>query len=428
MYRKPLAYITKLIGWLNDAAEAMSKFLAAISGKTTYTRAKKQVVDYAKSLDGARKSANGVLAAFDELNVLNSDKDNTSNSGGAATGAGAFEEVQLTAADYSWADDLYEKLERIKNLAVIIGGTFLLWKIVGLISQLSTAGILTKGLGSAAAAVGAAVIGWEIGQSLYEILTGDKIEMSFGEQMNAILESFQDGSWSDALELWGEDIWGGITALGENIGDFFSSIFSKIGEAGMKVKGFFLKVAAKIQAKVVAIKNTVKDTFNNIIAKLSTIMSKALTIVKRPLNSIIGYINKMISAIETLINAVIKSLNKLSFTAPDWLPEPYGGKSFGFDLKEVSFGSVPYLADGAVIPPNKKFLAMLGDQKSGVNIEAPLSTIEDAVQNVLNRNGSNADVTIRFEGTMAQFVRSLKPYIAQENIRTGGSFIVGEGM
>ena len=44
---------------------------------------------------------------------------------------------------------------------------------------------------------------------------------------------------------------------------------------------------------------------------------------------------------------------------------------------------VPYLASGAVIPPNAPFMAVLGDQRHGTNIEAPLSTIQEAVRNEL---------------------------------------------
>ena len=44
---------------------------------------------------------------------------------------------------------------------------------------------------------------------------------------------------------------------------------------------------------------------------------------------------------------------------------------------------VPYLASGAVIPPNAPFMAVLGDQRNGTNIEAPLSTIQEAVRNEL---------------------------------------------
>ena len=41
------------------------------------------------------------------------------------------------------------------------------------------------------------------------------------------------------------------------------------------------------------------------------------------------------------------------------------------------------LAKGAVIPAGKPFLAMLGDQKSGTNVEAPLDTIKQALAEVL---------------------------------------------
>ena len=44
---------------------------------------------------------------------------------------------------------------------------------------------------------------------------------------------------------------------------------------------------------------------------------------------------------------------------------------------------VPALAAGAVIPPNREFLALLGDQRQGVNIEAPLDTIRQAFAETL---------------------------------------------
>lgn len=53
--------------------------------------------------------------------------------------------------------------------------------------------------------------------------------------------------------------------------------------------------------------------------------------------------------------------------------------------------NIPALARGAVIPPNREFLAVLGDQKSGTNVEAPLDTIVQAVMMALTRSGMNAD-------------------------------------
>ena len=56
-------------------------------------------------------------------------------------------------------------------------------------------------------------------------------------------------------------------------------------------------------------------------------------------------------------------------------------------VPRLSIDDVPALAKGAVIPPNKEFLAVLGDQKSGTNIEAPTSEIEAAVARGMQRYG-----------------------------------------
>lgn len=97
-----------------------------------------------------------------------------------------------------------------------------------------------------------------------------------------------------------------------------------------------------------------------------------------------GAINGVISAFEKMINWIVGGLNNISITMPDWVPS-IGGKSFGVNIPTVSFDrvSIPRLAQGAVIPPNKEFLAVLGDQKSGTNIEAPLETIQEAVALVM---------------------------------------------
>lgn len=62
---------------------------------------------------------------------------------------------------------------------------------------------------------------------------------------------------------------------------------------------------------------------------------------------------------------------------------------------------IPHLAQGSVIPPNRQFLAMLGDQRHGTNVEAPLKTIEQALENVINRlgrSGGNAPIILQLDG------------------------------
>ena len=90
----------------------------------------------------------------------------------------------------------------------------------------------------------------------------------------------------------------------------------------------------------------------------------------------------LINRVVTSLNSVIRAANSLSFTVPDWVPG-IGGRTFGFHMRSVTAPQIPYLAQGAVLPANKPFLAMVGDQKHGTNIEAPLSTIQAAVATVM---------------------------------------------
>ena len=91
-------------------------------------------------------------------------------------------------------------------------------------------------------------------------------------------------------------------------------------------------------------------------------------------------INGLLRWIVNGLNKLIDKLNNFGFALPNVL----GGGRVGFDIKKLD---VPQLAKGAVLPPNKPFLAMVGDQKSGTNVEAPLDTIVDAMRIALG--GSN---------------------------------------
>lgn len=145
-----------------------------------------------------------------------------------------------------------------------------------------------------------------------------------------------------------------------------------------------------------------------------------VAIVKTPINVIIGLINGLIDGVCSGINTVIKALNNLSFDVPDWVPV-LGGKKFGFDLKTIKAPQIPKLATGAVIPPNREFLAVLGDQKRGTNIEAPLDTIVEAFQRVQN-NGVN-DVNIKFSGNEGQLLRYLFNGLEVTKSKRGLAFV-----
>ena len=147
---------------------------------------------------------------------------------------------------------------------------------------------------------------------------------------------------------------------------------------------------SEVKEKISTFLSDTKDkwfTWSDEIANFwSGVWDGIVNTIKGAINGIIGFINSMISGVVNGINAVIGVLNKFSFTIPDWVGDKYGGKSIGFNISPVNAPQIPTLAKGAVIPPNKQFLAMLGDQTHGTNVEAPLSTIQEAVANVMDDN------------------------------------------
>lgn len=101
----------------------------------------------------------------------------------------------------------------------------------------------------------------------------------------------------------------------------------------------------------------------------------------------------VINAIIRALNWLIDKANKISFTVPAWVPG-LGGKHIGVNIPKINELQIPKLAQGAVIPPNREFMAVLGDQKHGTNIEAPLDTIKQAVAEVLGQSGNDRPITI----------------------------------
>ena len=168
---------------------------------------------------------------------------------------------------------------------------------------------------------------------------------AFAEVFNAIADvvGVAVGAIADAIDL-------AVVVL-RGLADFLSAVFRGNWDAAWQ-----------------AIGNTV-----------STVWDKMTNAIKTAVNGIIGFINRMISAVVTGINAVINALNGLSFD----LPDIFGGGHVGFNISTLTAPQIPYLAQGAVIPANREFLAVLGDQNHGTNVEAPLDTIKQAVAEVM---------------------------------------------
>ena len=130
-----------------------------------------------------------------------------------------------------------------------------------------------------------------------------------------------------------------------------------------------------------------------------------------------GICNTIVSVFEAAVNLIIKGINWLiskintiQIKIPDWL----GGGSFGFNFRPITELQIPRLAKGAVIPPNREFMAVLGDQKQGTNIEAPADLIRQIVREEINNASGGEEITIKFTGDLAQLARVLSPEITRQ--------------
>ena len=138
----------------------------------------------------------------------------------------------------------------------------------------------------------------------------------------------------------------------------------------------------------------------------------------------VSALNSLLKIMASVVNAIVDAINSISISVPEWVPF-WGGKSIGFNLDRVSpklFEEVkiPRLATGTVIPPNKEFLAVLGDQKQGTNIEAPLETIKQAFREALAESGGSLrQMTVVLQVGRRELGRTIVELGREEEQRVG---------
>lgn len=138
----------------------------------------------------------------------------------------------------------------------------------------------------------------------------------------------------------------------------WNAIWSTIGNFIERIKNGIVEKFTSAKNKVVEIFGGIKDTIRNILNKVIGIV-----------NGAIGTVNSAIGGIES------------AFSFGPWeVPTPFGSRRIGFTASFPRVPTIPYLAKGAVIPPRSEFLAVLGDQKQGNNIEAPEALLRKIVR------------------------------------------------
>lgn len=235
---------------------------------------------------------------------------------------------------------------------------------------------------------------------------------------------FFSGLWG-SISQWASDAWKDIKGFFTPAIEWFSALFSSIGQTVsdvfhnigviasgcwevikvvwgivsswfnenvvQPVAGFFTTLWDGFVEKARAAWEGVKTVFGKVASFFSDTFKKAWAgIVK--VFSVAGDIfndikDGILTAFKFIVNGIIKGLNSV-------IAVPFNGINWALDkiksieivgitpfsgLKTISVPQIPYLAQGAVLPPNKPFMAVVGDQKHGTNVETPLTTIQEAV-------------------------------------------------
>lgn len=233
----------------------------------------------------------------------------------------------------------------------------------------------------------------------------------------------------DALYQYGQDLYTNIQTLKQNVADsfaqikqnlndwghglqedwttFWANIGQKLSEAGTKLQTSFQTICSGAKTLFGNFCTGMKTLFSGFVSGLntglaalktafSTVWNGIVSVVQGAISRIISGVVAMVERITSAINGILSALGNMASRVSSGISSArsaISGHSLAAGGPPVALASlpVPALAQGAVIPPNRKFLAMLGDQSTGTNVEAPLATIQQALANVLGSWNGGSD-------------------------------------
>ena len=184
---------------------------------------------------------------------------------------------------------------------------------------------------------------------------------------------------------------------------------------GMMIAGG-AAIAAASDLDWSALLTKLKEMWQNIKQWWNTSVSKFFTadywkaLGRRIIDGLLSGLKAAWETVKTWVANAVSWFGKKFVEAQNSIAKSNSGRSGGFGTRSGGFGSpsrapsisrvsAPALARGAVIPPNKEFLAVLGDQKSGTNIETPLATMVEAFKQAMAESGGGATtVVIQLDG------------------------------
>lgn len=224
----------------------------------------------------------------------------------------------------------------------------------------------------------------------------------------SIIKSIISTAWN-AIKALTSTIWNAIkktlsglwNSLKSTASTVFNAIKTKVASVWDSVKNktsqVWENVTTFVSNKVEAIKNAIINKFNAARDAVRSAFEGIVDFIKAPINQAISIVNNAVGMINNAIGGI-----ESAFSFGPWtVPTPFGSKTIGFHATFPRIGTIPYLASGAVIPPRSEFLAVLGDQKKGNNLEAPESLLRQIVREESGKgqgDGNTYNVTVNASG------------------------------
>lgn len=212
-----------------------------------------------------------------------------------------------------------------------------------------------------------------------------------------IIKTSTSTTWN-AIKKTLSGLWNSLKSTASTV---FNAIKNKVTGVWDSVKNktsqVWESVTTFVSDKVEAIKNAITNKFNAARDAVRSAFEGIVNFIKAPINQAISIVNNAVGMINNAIGGI-----ESAFSFGPWeVPTPFGTKRIGFHATFPRVGTIPYLASGAVIPPRSEFLAVLGDQKKGNNLEAPESLLRQIVREESGKgqgNGNTYNVTVNASG------------------------------
>lgn len=181
----------------------------------------------------------------------------------------------------------------------------------------------------------------------------------------------------NVIKTWLSNTWEAIKTTVSTVFDGIKSKITRIWDSvSEKTSSIWGKIKTFVDGKVSAIHDAIVDKFTSARDTVRRAFEGIRDTIKDILNKVIGIANSAIGTVNSAIGGI-----ESAFTFGPWkIPTPFGSRTIGFTANFPRIPTIPYLAKGAVIPPRSEFLAVLGDQKNGRNLEAPEELLRQIVR------------------------------------------------